>query len=369
MRPTLQFASAVLLVATIACETSPPTAPVTESPQRAMARLQLYGHGSKDGLISACDAPGYRQFDFWVGKWEVRGILPNGTFGPIQPSIIERELDGCVIEENWTGTARSINTYDPGTGAYNQHYIDVFGSHLILTGGAKPDGSMEMTGTTFFSCAQCPNGIFPLVSVWSWTAITPDSVRQLQRVFNGLNGQPWGTGIGFDGRYRRNESVALRPTPETGPCTNNPLFRQFDFLVGDWVVTNGQAAGLDVAHGNGPVTSTVSRELAGCLIEERVEGPGGYRGWSFSGWSQSEDVWFRTYVNNLGERVFLRGVLDGPSMVLTGTRALADGSVTPVRVTWAPDGDSRVVETWAVSDDAGGAYRDAQSVVRVRQVP
>jgi len=359
--------SATVLAAAVACETSTPAGPVPTALRQEGPRLQLYGQGSKENVFTACEAPGYRQFDFWVGRWAVRGVRADGSLGPVQPSVIERELDGCVIEENWTGTARSINTYDPASGKYNQQYIDAFGSHLILTGGALPDGSMEMTGTTFFSCAQCPNGIFPLISIWSWTAITPDSVRQLQRQINGLNGQPWGTGIGFDGRYKRTESIALRPTPATGPCTNNPLHRQFDFLVGDWTVSNGNAAGLATAHGNGPVTSTVTNELAGCLVEERVEGPGGYTGWSFNGWNQSEEVWYRTYVNNLGERVFLRGKRDGSRMVLTGTRALADGQSTLVQVTWEPDGSDRVVETWSVSEDGGTSYVVAQSVVRVRR--
>ena len=367
MRPTQCLMSAALLAATLACETSPPTAPMEAASEKPVAQLQLYGHGSKEGLITACDAPGYRQFDFWVGHWSVRGIKPDGSIGPVNSSIIERELDGCVIEENWNGNARSINTFDPASGTYNQQYIDASGSHLMLTGGAKPDGSMEMTGTTFFACSQCPNGIFPLISIWQWSAFTPDSVRQLQRVINGLNGQPWQSGIGFDGRYSRRESVTLFPTPQVGPCSNNPLYRQFDFLVGDWAVMNGEANGRESAASGGAVTSTVTRELAGCLVEERVTGPGGYTGWAFNGWNQSEEIWVRTYVNNLGERTFLRGTFDGTRMVLSGTRALADGRSSAVRVTWVPDGEHRVIETWEVSEDGGQTFTAAESITRVRR--
>jgi hypothetical protein len=353
-----------LLVAILmACESIPATAPPI--PVAIAPLLQLYGHGSKDGLVTACQEPGYRQFDFWVGHWEITPIRQDGTFGNITPSIIERELDDCVIEENFAGLARSINTYDPASRVYHQQYIDSRGFHLILAGGRRPDAVMEMRGTVFFFCPTCPGGIFPQVNVWTWTAITPDSVRQLQILFSGLSGDS--IGRGFDGRYRRRPSVTLPPTPTTGPCTNNPLFRQFDFLVGDWVLTNGRALGLDMSEG-GAVSATVTRELGDCLIEEHVTGPGGYKGWSFNAWNQSEDVWYRTYVNNLGERVFLRGNLDGARMVLTGTRSLADGRSTGVRVTWAPDGANRVIETWAVSHDGGATYDFDRELTRIRRV-
>jgi hypothetical protein len=223
---------------------------------------------------------------------------------------------------------------------------------------------MKMTGTVFFACAQCPNGIFPQVNVWTWNAFTPDSVRQLQLLFNGLNGQPLGRG--FDGRYKRAASVTLPPTPTTGPCTNNPLFRQFDFAVGSWTITNGSALGVQASHG-GAIGAEVTRELAGCLIEEQVEGPGGYRGWSFSGWNQSEDVWVRTYVSNLGDRTFLKGTLQGANLVFTGTRATADGASSDVRVTFAPAGEGRVIETWEVSHDDGATYVMEQQLVRIRR--
>ena len=365
--PLTHVLPAAILAALSACEAPPSIAPLLASHGREARALDLYGQGSKDGLITACEAAGYHQLDFWIGRWEVRSIRPDGTLNPAQPSVIERELDGCVVEENWTGTARSINTYDAASRQYHQQYIDVSGSHMLLTGGRVGHDSVAMTGTTFFACASCPNGIFPLINIWEWTAITPDSVRQLNRQVNGLNGQPWRGGIGFDGRYRRSESVTLRPTPETGPCINDPLHRQVDFAVGDWVITDGEAIGRDVAHGRGPATAVVTRELAGCLIEERVDGPGGYRGWSFNGWNQSEDVWVRTYVNNLGERVFLRGTLDGSRLVLSGTRALANGESMRVQMTWEAVTPDRVIETWAVSRDGGETYEVEKVVTRVRR--
>src|SRR5688500_19011251 len=67
-----------------------------------------------------CTAPEHRQFDFWVGEWDV---VPNPETRPAnappQPgrkpaiNIIEKAHNGCVIIENWNdgqgGTGQSFN--------------------------------------------------------------------------------------------------------------------------------------------------------------------------------------------------------------------------------------------------------------------
>src|SRR5919108_895437 len=57
-----------------------------------------------------CSAPEYRQFDFWVGEWDVK--TPKGTIAGT--NRIERIEGGCALQENWRGTnntGRSINAY------------------------------------------------------------------------------------------------------------------------------------------------------------------------------------------------------------------------------------------------------------------
>ena len=46
-----------------------------------------------------CGAAENRQFDFWLGEWEVR-VPAGGLAGLSQVSAI---LDGCVILERWQG--------------------------------------------------------------------------------------------------------------------------------------------------------------------------------------------------------------------------------------------------------------------------
>ena len=52
----------------------------------------------------ACAAPEHRQFDFWVGYWDVYPTAQPET--KVANSLIERLYGGCTIGENW----RSANS-------------------------------------------------------------------------------------------------------------------------------------------------------------------------------------------------------------------------------------------------------------------
>ena len=45
----------------------------------------------------ACTAPEHRQFDFWVGYWDV---YPTGKEKLVAHSLIEKLYAGCTIREN-----------------------------------------------------------------------------------------------------------------------------------------------------------------------------------------------------------------------------------------------------------------------------
>jgi hypothetical protein len=82
----------------------------------------------------------YRQFDFWIGDWEVYGAK-----GKAGESHIERLLDSCVILENWTSakfgyTGKSFNTYNASTKQWQQTWVDNSGgSTEYLRGHAEKD--------------------------------------------------------------------------------------------------------------------------------------------------------------------------------------------------------------------------------------
>ena len=77
-----------------------------------------------------CSGPEYRQFDFWVGDWDV--FNPAGQ--KVGVNIIQMFAGGCGVLENWTnaggGDGKSINYYDASTQKWYQHWIGIDGGAL-----------------------------------------------------------------------------------------------------------------------------------------------------------------------------------------------------------------------------------------------
>jgi hypothetical protein len=94
-----------------------------------------------------CSGPEYRQFDFWLGEWNVtQKGKPAGT------SKISPILGGCVVLEEWKSAkgpyaGKSFNRYDAGTGKWEQFWVDTAGGVLRLSGEYK-DGKMVLEGKT-----------------------------------------------------------------------------------------------------------------------------------------------------------------------------------------------------------------------------
>jgi len=95
----------------------------------------------------ACsDSVKSHQFDFWIGDWEVTA---GGNV--VGRNVIEPILDGCVLQENWTGTSgsagSSFNYYNPQTGEWEQFWVWRRGT-TIHTKGGYADGKMVLEGET-----------------------------------------------------------------------------------------------------------------------------------------------------------------------------------------------------------------------------
>ena len=89
--------------------------------------------------------PRYNEFDFWVGEWDVY----NAQGQKVGENIIEKDLNGCRIVENWSsgfgGFGKSINYYDPGSGKWKQNWVDA-GGGVVWYEGEVIDGAMHFTG-------------------------------------------------------------------------------------------------------------------------------------------------------------------------------------------------------------------------------
>ncbi len=141
----------------------------------------------------ACAAPEHRQFDFWIGEWEV--TTPDGS--PAGRNRIESILGGCALRESWSGakggSGNSYNAYDRATGRWHQTWVDNSGLVLRLD-GAFAGGRMVLSGESRdTSGARVLNRI-------TWQETAPGAVRQLWETSRD-GGGTWS--VVFDGRYRK----------------------------------------------------------------------------------------------------------------------------------------------------------------------
>ena len=87
----------------------------------------------------------FRQFDFWVGEWNV--VTTEGRT-PAGQSRIELILGNCVVLENWTSlgntgyTGKSYNTYNTSQKRWEQFWADNSAGMIHFYGGLK-NGVMD----------------------------------------------------------------------------------------------------------------------------------------------------------------------------------------------------------------------------------
>ena len=136
----------------------------------------------------ACAAPENRQFDFWIGDWDVRD--PSGKIvGHNQITAIHK---GCVLLENWSGnggvTGSSFNLYDAERKRWRQTWVDNSGGSLDLEGGYA-DGRMVLS--------SAPGAAINRIT---WQLLPDGRVRQLWETSSD-RGTTWKTA--FDGYYSK----------------------------------------------------------------------------------------------------------------------------------------------------------------------
>jgi len=140
----------------------------------------------------ACVDPAYRQFDFWLGQWEVR--KPDGSLAG--SNRIEKEYDGCVLHERYATPGgyrgESLNTYDPARQVWHQTWVDNSGLLLLLEGHLV-DGRMVLEGA-----GRGPDGAAVRHRI-TWTPNPDGSVRQFWESTDA--GGAWT--VAFDGLYQR----------------------------------------------------------------------------------------------------------------------------------------------------------------------
>ena len=143
--------------------------------------------------------PVYRQFDFWIGEWDVYGL--NGK--KAGDSKIELILDSCIVLENWKSAngnyaGKSFNTYNAVTKQWQQIWVDnTGGSTEYLEGNFADNKMMFRTGPFPFSKDTVA------IRRLTFYNLSPDKARQHGEISKD-NGKNWVTE--YDLEYRRRKS-------------------------------------------------------------------------------------------------------------------------------------------------------------------
>jgi hypothetical protein len=139
-----------------------------------------------------CSAGKFRQFDFWIGDWNVTSDgQPAGT------NSIHSIHNGCALMENWQGagvggiSGSSFNIYDQANDRWHQTWVDSSGTLLQLDGGWDKD-HMVLQGKR-----PAADGKGVTTHRITWTPNDDGTVRQLWEASQ--DGQTWT--VLFDGLY------------------------------------------------------------------------------------------------------------------------------------------------------------------------
>lgn len=154
MRQTGIFIStlAALSIAVVGAEAqTPPARPEPAKMSRAdlEAELTRLRALEANGAVvqqrpPGCAATENRQFDFWLGEWDVSN---SGTTNLVAESSITLADQGCVILEYWRpfqgASGHSINGYDAIAKEWKQTWIDATG-RITPYAGTMQDGTLFM---------------------------------------------------------------------------------------------------------------------------------------------------------------------------------------------------------------------------------
>ncbi len=142
-----------------------------------------------------CTSEQHRQFDFWVGEWEVKN--PNDQV--VGSSKIELVANDCALLENWTSAqgseGKSLNYYSILDQKWHQKWIGANGIPIEFSGSYDAEEKALK-----YSGDGVGRGGVPLLNKLTFYQLSDDHVRQLWEQSTD-EGKTWNTV--FDGHYHR----------------------------------------------------------------------------------------------------------------------------------------------------------------------
>ncbi len=110
------------------------------------------GVSSAESAIAASCLPSpYRDFDFWVGDWDVFDVGSPSVASSIKVARarVDLILDGCVLHEDYQGAdghkGQSFTLYDGTRKVWHQSWVTNRGELLLIEGRIE-QGAMVLSG-------------------------------------------------------------------------------------------------------------------------------------------------------------------------------------------------------------------------------
>ncbi len=158
---------------------------------------------AKEKAFPCTVIPQAREFDFWIGEWDV---FANGSTVQVGKSKVNAESGGCMILENWTAlgpvpnTGKSMNYVNTVTGKWEQFWIGSGGlspaNPQKFVNGEYRDGAMRFEFEQVTPQNQKRMGRFIFFNM------APDQVRQFNEVSSD-GGKTWSTVYDFIYKRRK----------------------------------------------------------------------------------------------------------------------------------------------------------------------
>jgi hypothetical protein len=147
-------------------------------------------------------------------------------------------------------------------------------------------------------------------------------------------------------------ATATARTQATVPCSANPVYRQFDFWIGEWEAFN--VRGIKAGD------SKIERMLDSCVILENwTSTQQGYKGKSYNTFNSTTGKWQQYWVDNTGgiTEFFDGRFEDGKMIMQTYNLKQADGSYKITRMTFSKLSNDKVRQFGQSSVDEGKTWK------------
>lgn len=310
---------------------------------------------------SACPDARSRQFDFWIGEWDVlnRHRRPESD-DPVwyetgtATARVQPVVGGCAIVERWDGMLTfdrvmgfSVRAFDPAREVWDLVLLWPSANRPVFAhfAGEFRHGRGEFVAGSVDSHDR------PQITRITFADVGPDALRW-DLALSGDSGITWRTTWIME--FTRRSATAAPPAalPDSAPRCDFPQLYEFQFALGRWAGTatleDGTAA---------PATLDSRTILGGCGIEDRMlVGDGAWEGYEARSFDPLANTWV-AYRLDSARPVLQR--LDGSvrrrDAQFAGTHPGTDGDIL-VSALWRFVGDSAMRYELRESADGGTTW-------------